>query len=103
MKPHQSPPPRRVLGLRDTAAKIGRSVAWLYKKHNRRALEAKGFPPPLAIPGLLAWDEVAIDRWLDAQMPPALRPRDADLPDQWAGELDARAARLAANLKGHAA
>jgi predicted DNA-binding transcriptional regulator AlpA len=86
----------RVLTLRQAALRIGRTVPWLYKAKNRKALEARGFPPPLPTPGQIRYDGEAIDRWLDAQMPPALRPTSQSPGDQWASELDKRAATIAA-------
>ncbi|MDI1227380.1 MAG: hypothetical protein PSY14_06835 [bacterium] len=65
---------RKLLSIRDVAAKLNRSAKWFYE--NRAALYTKGFPRPVlgdSDGGRAAYDEGAIDAWLDSKMDPALR------------------------------
>ncbi|MBO4538665.1 MAG: hypothetical protein J5781_00195 [Clostridia bacterium] len=56
---------RQILNIEQVAFKLNRSPSYIY--HNRRRLEASGFPKPLEILGG-GYDEAAIDLWLDRQI-----------------------------------
>ena len=55
---------RQLLTSAQVAAKLGHRLGWFYG--HRAALEARGFPLPVDGCGN-RWDQLAIDRWLDAQ------------------------------------
>lgn len=60
---------RELLTAPEVARKLKRSAGWFYR-NRARLEEVHGFPP--SILGLGArWDSLAIDRWLDQQMPQA--------------------------------
>lgn len=55
---------RTCITTSETAAKLGKTVNWLYR--HRGELVAKfGFPRPLAATG--CYDELAVDLWIDQQ------------------------------------
>ncbi len=87
------------------AARLGHSVEWLYK--HMPDMLAAGFPMPVIGNQRSArWDPRAIDRWLDARMPPQISGPStlpqivmpADLARESA-ELDRRSEELAAGRR----
>lgn len=73
---------RRLLNYQQVSEKLGYAHDWLRRTENRKALENRGFPPPITLTNMpegrthgaiLRWDEKAIDLWLDLQMPAHLR------------------------------
>lgn len=65
--------PRRLL-MREEVARLLRLSRRAFSRRQAE-LEAAGFPPPL--PGLPdRWDRVAIEAWLDRQIPSAGPPQD---------------------------
>ena len=90
---------RVLLDRAGVARKLGVTVEWLYR--NLGPLTIDGFPRPAF--GRMSgarWDSAAIDRWLDAKLPPTggPAPSGAGAADAWADALDARAADLAAAI-----
>lgn len=87
---------RTLLTTAQAAAKLGHTVEWLYR--HRKALEAKGFPPPIDALGH-RYDPVAIDLWLDRQLPAHLTVRPSEAPGgeviDWAARLRERAQAIA--------
>jgi hypothetical protein len=87
---------RVLLSAAQLAAKLNQSLDWWY--HNRPALEAAGFPT--TVPGMgKRWDPVAVDAWLDLQVPGHLRAAlpVAEKPEpDLAAELAERARALVA-------
>jgi len=88
---------RTLLDRAAVARRLGISVERLYRQ--RRALEADGFPAPAF--GRMSgerWDPAAIDRWLDAKLPPAKTAGfpncDSGTEDDWADRLDGRVAAV---------
>jgi|SRR5262245_9258280 len=87
----------RLLTLGEVAALFNRSVYWFYE--NRRKLERRGFPQPIARG---AYDPEAIAAWRRAQMSPALRAvlggeaGERAVADAVTDRLNANAKRLAA-------
>lgn len=83
---------RTLLDAEQVAARLHVTLDWW--RHNRRRLqESFGFPLPIAGIGG-RWDPLAIQAWLDAQLP-AYAPRpsaanDAGAPADWSAELDRR-------------
>lgn len=73
-----------ILEASGAAARLGLSKDWFLRA--RSELERGGFPPPLALPVArfrkqtkrgrppLRWSAAAIDAWIAAQAPAALRP-----------------------------
>lgn len=62
---------RMLLDAAQVGRKLGADRVW-FMGRKRTLIETAGFPPPVPHCGL-RWDERAIDAWLDAQMPEALR------------------------------
>lgn len=58
------------------AAKLSRSKTW-FLKNKTRLMTENGFPKPIAAVGDV-WDEIAIDRWIDAYNDNAFSFRTVD-------------------------
>lgn len=53
--------------ITDLARLVRRPPDWLYRKANRAELEARGFPPPLPVPGRpMVWSAARVDAWIEA-------------------------------------
>lgn len=60
----QSTAVRRLLRLPEVCTRVGLSRTEIYRR-----IQRKTFPSPIQIgPQTSAWDSVAIDRWVDAQV-----------------------------------
>jgi predicted DNA-binding transcriptional regulator AlpA len=62
---------RKLLTVRELADRIDRTAGYIYRNW-RRLVAEEGFPPPVRGLGN-RWDPVAVDAWLDAQIPPERR------------------------------
>ncbi len=85
---YPSMPDRLTWTSRDVASAFGRSL-WWFQQH-RAALEEVGFPKPL--PLRMGYDPEAVRSWIRHQDPTQSPP--ANPVDDWAAELDRRAAVL---------
>ncbi len=68
---YQQAPDRALLDTVGLARRLGRTPEWFYR-HKDELMDVHGFPPPVTGLGN-RWDPVAIDRWLDRQLPEHLR------------------------------
>lgn len=93
---------RKLLSLTEVADKLSVSTDWFFR-NRARLIADRGFPPAIENFHRNRWDNAAIDRWLELQVPAHLR--QGALTGQVAGsigidtsDLADRGARIAAAL-----
>lgn len=93
----------RLLDAAQVGVLLGHDRVWFQRPSTVKRLAEAGFPP--RVKGCLArWDKVAIERWLEAQMPEALQqiaPAPGEIAGtviDWSARLEQSALKLAAEL-----